>query len=157
MRYFGIELLTSLSFAGLFYLEVIANIHQIDQAALGAWNFDWAVTTIFIYHAILVSFLLVATFCDIDSRNIPLPLTLSGTVLGIIGSVIWPWPWPYSPALAAMPAGPWWLPNVAPPREGLYPWPVWGPLPAWLPSGSIRLGLATGIAGLLAGTLVLRL
>jgi len=42
------------------------------------------------------------------------------------------------------------------PRPGLYPWPVWNDLPAWMPPGSHLLGLATGLAGLLAGTLILR-
>lgn len=156
MRYFGIELLTSLSFAGLFYLEVIANVHNVDPLVLGPWQDDLAKLTIFLYHAILVSFLLVATFCDIDSRSIPLSLTLTGTAVGLIGSVIWPWPWPYSPAVAAMTDGPWWAAQVMP-REGLYAWPLWGPPPSWLPQGSIWLGLATGLAGLLVGTLILRL
>jgi leader peptidase (prepilin peptidase)/N-methyltransferase len=39
---------------------------------------------------------------------------------------------------------------------GAYPWPVWYPLPDWLPAGSWQLGLATGLAGVLAGTLMLR-
>src|SRR5205085_136440 len=39
---------------------------------------------------------------------------------------------------------------------GVYPWPVWYPLPTWLPAGSWQLGLATGLAGALAGMLVLR-
>jgi leader peptidase (prepilin peptidase)/N-methyltransferase len=39
----------------------------------------------------------------------------------------------------------------------LYPWPVWGPLPHWLqPGGNWQTGLATGLAGVLAGTLMLR-
>ena len=37
---------------------------------------------------------------------------------------------------------------------GLYPWPVWGPLPDWLPPGSRRLGLATGLAGVLIGAIL---
>lgn len=39
------------------------------------------------------------------------------------------------------------------PRAGLYPWPVWGPLPDWLPPGSRQLGLATGLAGVAAGAI----
>ena len=42
------------------------------------------------------------------------------------------------------------------PPHGLYPWPVVLDLPDWLLPGSWRLGLATGLAGALAGTLVLR-
>ena len=40
---------------------------------------------------------------------------------------------------------------------GLYPWPVWGPAARrWLPPGSWQLGLATGLAGVLAGMVMLR-
>src|SRR6185503_12420212 len=40
--------------------------------------------------------------------------------------------------------------------EGLYPWPLWGPLPEALPPGSWQLGLVTGLVGALAGTFLLR-
>ena len=40
--------------------------------------------------------------------------------------------------------------------HGVYPWPVWYPLPSWLPPGSWQLGLVTGLAGALAGMIVLR-
>jgi len=43
------------------------------------------------------------------------------------------------------------------PRSGYYPWPVWGPPPAWLPEGSWRLGLATGLGGALAGAALMGL
>jgi leader peptidase (prepilin peptidase)/N-methyltransferase len=41
---------------------------------------------------------------------------------------------------------------------GAIPWPVWHPgqLPSWLPQGSWQLGLATSLAGVLAGMVVLR-
>jgi leader peptidase (prepilin peptidase)/N-methyltransferase len=39
---------------------------------------------------------------------------------------------------------------------GVYPWPACYPLPPWLPPGSWQLGLVTGLAGALAGMLVLR-
>src|SRR5262249_30190073 len=39
---------------------------------------------------------------------------------------------------------------------GLYPWPVWAPLPNWLPPGSWQLGVATGLVGALVGTFLLR-
>jgi leader peptidase (prepilin peptidase)/N-methyltransferase len=58
-----------------------------------------------------------------------------------------------------MPPGePWWrvVPQLGP-KFGLYPWPVWGPLPNWMaPGGNWQTGLATGLAGMLAGTLMLR-
>ena len=36
------------------------------------------------YHAILFSFLMVAAGCDLDGREIPLGLTLTGAVVGLI-------------------------------------------------------------------------
>ena len=40
------------------------------------------------------------------------------------------------------------------PRSGLQPWPVWGPLPEWLPAGDARLGLGTTLAGTVAGAML---
>jgi leader peptidase (prepilin peptidase)/N-methyltransferase len=40
--------------------------------------------------------------------------------------------------------------------QGIYPWPVWGPLPPPLEPGSWLTGLATGLAGALLGTFMLR-
>src|SRR5205085_12255871 len=107
----------------------------------------------FAFHAVLFSFLLVATFIDYDHLIIPLPLTIVGSVIGLIGAVAWPWPWPYQPREAAVQNSNW-IQSVIP--QGLYPWPVWGPLPDWLAPGSIGLGFATGLAGLVMGTLALR-
>jgi leader peptidase (prepilin peptidase)/N-methyltransferase len=43
-------------------------------------------------------------------------------------------------------------------KAGLYPWPVWGPLPAWLqPGGNWQTGLATGLAGVFVGSWLLRM
>jgi leader peptidase (prepilin peptidase)/N-methyltransferase len=163
-RYFFIELFTGLAFAGLFHLEVLENIHQwpvlqgqrqqIEDGMLPAPE-AWVV---FGFHAVLACYLIVATFCDLDHREIPLTITVPGTVLGLIGAVLWPWPWPWSPeaaAIAPRPPGLLFGPNLDL-KMGLYPWPVWAPLPDWLPAGSWQLGLATGVAGLLVGTLMLR-
>ena len=38
----------------------------------------------------------------------------------------------------------------------MHAWPVWYPLPDWLPPNSWQLGLATGLAGAAAGTVILR-
>jgi len=159
-RYFLIELFTALSLVGLYYLEVLANVHHLDAGllrgyshawgpGLGVDRYDMVRVMVFLYHAVLFCFLLVAAFCDLDGQAIPLSLTVSGTVIGLVGSVLFAWPWPYTPAQA--------LEETYPKHNGLYPWPVWSPLPDWLqPGGNWQTGLATGVAGLLAGTLVLR-
>jgi leader peptidase (prepilin peptidase)/N-methyltransferase len=162
VQYFVIELATGLVFAGLFYLEVVENIHgfpALAGPAVALGDIPWQGWVIFGHHALLFSLLLVAAVCDLQDREIPLEITMTGTLLGLIGAVLWPWPWPYTPAeaLRFVPPGiPWWM--LAPGRvvDGLYSWPVWGPVPDWLPPGSWQLGLATGLAGALLGTFMLR-
>jgi leader peptidase (prepilin peptidase)/N-methyltransferase len=168
-RYFFVELLTGLGFAGLFYLEVVLNVHQWPghgqpwavQQGLYPWQW-WAG---YGYHALLFSFLMVAAACDLSGREIPLPLTLTGTFVGLVGAACLPWPWPYNLEDILRPLapnqrqafgqGPWGMGLFDIP-EGLYPWPVWGPLPSWAPPGSWQLGLITGLAGMLAGTFLMR-
>ncbi len=154
-RYFLIELLTALGFVGLFHFEVIENLHELDANVLGADRFLYGRLVLFGFHAVLLSFLIVATFCDLDHQMIPLPITIAGAITGLIGALLWPWPWPYTPAEAAVRNVFDW--RLQPFVHGVYPWPVWGPLPAWLrPGGNWQTGLATGLAGAFAGTMMLR-
>ncbi|HXG09184.1 MAG TPA: prepilin peptidase [Gemmataceae bacterium] len=153
-RYFVIELLTGLAFAGLFYAEVIANVHRLDairedpiRLAFGLVPYQaWL---IYFYHVVLFCFLLVASVIDIDHLEIPMPVTMTGTVVGLIGgALLWPW----VPAVA-VPATP---PGLVQFKSGIYAWPVWHPLPSWLPPDSWRTGLATGLAGVGAGVVIMR-
>src|SRR5262249_10820961 len=50
------------------------------------------------------------------------------------------------------------VPPAPPPQQGFQPWPLWRPdrLPGWLAPGTWRLGLANGLAGVLAGMVLLR-
>ena len=161
-RYFTVELLTALCFLGLFYLEIFENVHELDilkvyrHQVMGGFP-PWQGLVVFGFHAILLSFLLVACFCDIDRQSIPLSLTMTGTVIGLVGAVLFPWPWPNTLASAAMPAGSWRFPSRGI-KAGLYPWPVWAvsDVPWLQPGGNWQTGLATGLAGMLAGTLMLR-
>jgi len=164
IQYFLVELLTGLGFAGLFYLEVVKNIHHWpggQRWALAAGDFPWTWWVGWGFHAVLFSFLMTASITDLNGREIPLPLTLAGTVIGLVGAVLLPWPWPGTPTMATPPpllgnlAGREW--QIEPIGQGLYPWPVWGPLPQWLaPGGNWQTGLATGMAGMLFGSLFLR-
>lgn len=157
-RYFFVELLTALSLVGLYYLEVVQNIHQLNPAILGPDRFAAGRLVLFGFHATLLCFLLVATFSDFDHRIIPLSLTITGAIVGLIGALLWPWPWPYTPQEAAgMIGGRGWAALNFRPLQGVYPWPVWGPLPRFLqPGGNWQTGLATGLAGVLVGTLIMR-
>src|SRR5262249_6103182 len=100
-RYFLIELLTGLSFVGLFYLEVVRDVHGLDRDGIQVgrlqllWFPTWQAWVVFGFHAVLVCFLIVASFCDLDYREIPFSITIPGTVVGLIGAVLFPWPWPY--------------------------------------------------------------
>ncbi len=167
VRYFIVELLTALGFVGLFYGEVICNMHawpvdREQRQAMANGVFPWQWWVVWLWHAVLFSFLMAAAVCDLDGREIPLPLTLTGTVVGLLGAVLFPWPWPRTPSQALprpnpfMVIGKEWQEPSCGLKEGLYPWPVWGPLPNWLPPGSWELGLVTGLAGLLLGTFMLR-
>jgi len=167
LRYFLVELFTGLLFAGLFYLEVQRNVldipylrenkFAIDRGLIGPLEYP-RLWLLFAFHATLVSFLLVASLCDLQHMEIPLTVTVTGTVVGLVGSMLFAWPFPSVNVRLPAPTAP--LPGLPPlpPKldHGAYPWPVWYPLPDWLPPGSWQLGLATGLAGALAGMLVLR-
>jgi leader peptidase (prepilin peptidase)/N-methyltransferase len=163
IRYFLVELFTGLAFAGLFYLEIMANVHDLAIFKIGeeAWQLRMGLIppvawVIFGYHAVLLSFLIVVSLSDIDHLEIPLSITVTGMVVGLIGSVLFPWPWPYHPGDPAAWEKPLFVLPGFPariPRCGLYPCPVWDQLPAWMPHGSWLAGLAAGLAGLLAGML----
>jgi leader peptidase (prepilin peptidase)/N-methyltransferase len=155
-RYFIVELFTGLMFAGLFYLEVHQNIlelpflgreHHADIAAGQVPGAAWAV---FACHAVLVSFLMLTSLCDLDDMAIPLPITITGTLAGLAFSMLCPWPFPDGSVRLPPSGGLSRLPT------GLYPWPVWYPLPGWLPPGSWQLGLATGLAGAAVGMIAMR-
>lgn len=155
-----VPLLTGALFVGLFYAEVVANVHNLAllrtrSKAILEGDMPWQAGVIFGHHALLVTFLLVASLIDLDHYEIPLPVTMTGTAVGLVGSVLWPWPWPDAPT----PLPPM-LPGLGAPTPspiGLYPWPFWFPLPeGFAPGANWQTGLATGLCGMLAGTALLR-
>lgn len=154
-RYFFIELFVGLCFVGLFYLEVVRNVLGLEvlakqKAAIAMGVIPLEGWMVFGFHAVLFSFLVVASVVDIDHLEIPLPITVTGTLVGLVGgTILWPW----LPATVGPRAPGFGLPTFPP---GIYPWPVWTDLPSWLPPRSPWTGLATGVAGVLAGMLVLR-
>jgi leader peptidase (prepilin peptidase) / N-methyltransferase len=164
IRYFLVELATGLGFAGLFYLEMIENVHHWPDFGLnfaiqaGIYPRQWWIG--FACHALLFSFLMVASVCDLEGREIPIQATLTGAVVGLMFAVCCPWPWPWDPPGIVLPRAnllvDWRDPRIEI-KSGLYLWPVWGPLPGWLaPGGNWQTGLATGLAGALVGSFLLR-
>lgn len=161
-RYLLIELVTGLGLAGLFYLEVVRDLHRFNDI-LGAERSATARLAVFAFHGLLFFFLLVASVTDLDYQHIPLGLTTVGTIVGLAGSMLFAWPWPYTAkeALPGIERGSeevFWQLGTVRIREAVYPWPVWGPLPWPLRghAGTWYEGLFTGLAGFAAGTLVLR-
>jgi leader peptidase (prepilin peptidase)/N-methyltransferase len=164
IRYFLIELGTALGFIGLFLLEIIRNVHDlpffnVNHGHILAGRVPWQAWVFFGHHAFLLSLLIVAAACDLDRREIPLGLTFFGAIVGLIGAIFFSWPWPNQLTDLNMvpPAGiPWWVADPKLLGRGLYPWPIWGPLPNWMPAGGWLAGLATGLAGIFAGSWLLR-
>lgn len=176
-RYFWIELLTGILFVLIYHLEIAWNIHHFEVWVWYDNDYEYALMqifdprqwVIFSAHAALGCFLIVATMCLWEQGRVPHQVTVVGVVLGLATALLCPWPWPdlstpafvapatWSPGRGGQPSAgslstvpPWWWEEGAR-HQGLYPWPVWGPLPTWLPPGSWKLGLATGLAGALLG------
>jgi leader peptidase (prepilin peptidase)/N-methyltransferase len=163
--YMLVELGTALSFVGLFWLEVVENVHGWPghvPIGLALGRFPATSWLGFAWHALLLSFLIVASVCDLRSREIPLQLTMTGTIVGLIGATLMPWPWPHAVGVIPPPGPP------APPEDlfihpltklnqGIYAWPFMGPLPTWAGEGELLQGLLTGIVGALVGTFLLRI
>lgn len=151
-RYFWIELATGLLFVGLFWCEAVANVHGWPGRFLAMPPWQWLAG--FAFHATLMTFLLIASICDLRTREIPLGLTMTGTVIGLIGAVLMPWPWPWHLGIVPGPSPTAW--QMGDIKQGIYAWPFWGPLPAPFAAGTWQTGLATGVAGALAGTFLMR-
>jgi leader peptidase (prepilin peptidase)/N-methyltransferase len=183
IRYFWVELLTALTFAGVYVLEAVIDVHYFGPYSRGQlWGGLWYLQsgrfppfspTLFLLHAPLVCLLIVAVACDVEHGRVPRSVTAFGVAAGLVAAALLPWPRPHELGVFVPPPGepppkhfasevgapweglmpedrPWWSWQDSP-RCGYYLWPVWGPLPAWLPPGSWRLGLVTGLAGALAG------
>jgi leader peptidase (prepilin peptidase) / N-methyltransferase len=171
-RYMWVELGTGAAFAALFYLDVLRNWHGLPFFEEARWRMyigvtPWQGWVFWLHHALLFSFLLGASLCDWDHKTIPLPLTVTGTVVGLIGATLWAWPFPNDPGLAkalpseekarlGMEAGSSWAFMPQPVPRGLYPWPVWGPLSDWWWDHSWALGLVTGLVGAAVGMAMIR-
>jgi leader peptidase (prepilin peptidase)/N-methyltransferase len=151
LRPLVVELFTALGFVGLFSLDILVNVHNLNllnqhREALRQGQIPWQGWIVFGHHALLLCFLLAASFIDLAHFEIPLSITATGTIVGLVSALLWPWPWPET--IVALPHGF---------QKGLYPWPLWHPLPGWLqPGGNWQTGLATGLAGVLAGMALLR-
>lgn len=152
IAYFLVELGTALSFLGLFLLEAEVNVHGWPTRT--GW-YRWETIVGFAWHATLFSFLMAASVCDLRTREIPLQLTLTGTLIGLIGAILMPWPWPGAGLVLPSPAPRWpWADPTVPLHQGIYAWPFWSLAGG---GGDWLTGLLTGVCGALMGTLLLRI
>lgn len=164
VAYLLVELGTALAFLGLFWIEVIHNIHGWpghDPWRAQHHYYPWTSWLGFAWHATLCAFLIAASVCDLKSREIPLRLTLTGTLVGVLGSAFLPWPFPHTVGIVAPipdPEAPLdvFLHPLTQINQGIYAWPFWGPLPRWFGPGEWQTGLLTGVVGALVGTFLLR-
>lgn len=159
IAYLLVELGTAAAFVGLFWIEVVENVHAWPGIPLmGIFPATWWLG--FAWHALLLAFLIAASVCDLKSREIPLRLTMTGTLVGLVGSALLPWPFPHSTGLVLpvpppLPEDVFLHPGVKV-EHGIYAWPFWGSLPSWCGEGEWQTGLMTGVVGALVGTFLLR-
>ena len=128
VTYSLVELFTACAFAGLFYLEIGCNVLDLPYLRQAQVQFDlqwgmvpWQAWVVFVWHATLLSFLLVTSLCDLQYLEVPLGVTVCGTLVGLVGATFLAWPFPAASGPVPQAAG-WAPPPVEP---GLYPWPVW--------------------------------
>ncbi len=166
VRYFLVELFTAIGFVLLFWWTVVENVNHLPGLGLPAVLLLGDVPVdgwiAFAHRALLFSLLMVASCCDLSGLEIPLSVTLPGTLFGLIFSTLFPWPWPYvgpippfRPGIGVPGLGPF-DPPLPGGQQGIMPWPAWWPLAAFLPPGAWYTGLASSVAGALAGTFLLR-
>lgn len=151
-RYFWIELFTATLFAVTFYfyldLRNDANSVYHGVAAINLF-------LMWLYHITFLCFLIVASMTDFDLREIPLRLTIPGTIIGIIGGSFVGWPWPLDinhPLVQNTFVG------------GLHYWPFWAPLGdvtipfvAQVQPNAWYVGFLTSVIGALFGTGLIRI
>src|SRR4051795_4727269 len=99
VRYFLVELFMASAFAALFYLVIVRNavglpfLARMQPDVLAGWIplRAWAV---FSHLAVLLLFLIVTSLCDLNDMEIPLSVTITGTVVGLALATLFPWPFP---------------------------------------------------------------
>ena len=111
ISYFVVELFTACAFAGLFYLEIGRNIARFALFAERQWEIQWGLMpwqawAVFVWHATLLGFLITISLCDLQYLEVPLNVTVCGTVVGLIGATFFAWPFPDAAPVRPGPLGP---------------------------------------------------
>jgi leader peptidase (prepilin peptidase) / N-methyltransferase len=163
-RYLWVEVFTGLAFAALFVVEGVLPMidapwgnaewlfrpgaqHRLHSPAPGlAYG-----VVVSAAHSFLLACLIASAVIDARHRIIPLGITYTGTLFGLIISTALPWPWPNPLPTAAIPDAFWQTGDIP---LGIAHWPFWGPTPGWAPPGSPQLGLLNGLIGAGVGLLI---
>lgn len=149
MRYFLVELATALVFVALYASEVAGNSQGYPSWGLSTWHdlaylrFPDGSWYLFGAHALLACLLIVAAGTLLDTGRVPQSVPVFGALCGFVWSLNWPWPEPGNAAHL------YW----GKPPPGFVPLPG---LP-FLQPGSLLMGLATALMGLLVVPWLLRL
>jgi prepilin signal peptidase PulO-like enzyme (type II secretory pathway) len=102
-----IELAMGIGIAALYWWEIVARALNLPpEANIGTFgSTDW--NTIahaqFASHVVLIAFMAVATFIDLDEMLIPDTVTIPGTLIGLLLAFLYPWS--LLPGLCWIPAG----------------------------------------------------
>ena len=161
-RYMWVEIATGLIFSGIFALEFLCDIRGVGWFKLFPYEMQlglvpWQGWVVFLVFSVLAAHLLAASLCDIEFLEIPLPITITGTLFGLALSPLTAWPFPISPN--TVPRIATWedLIRRAQIPAGIMPWPFWLPVPGNFSPGSWQLGLVDGILGMIVGALICRI
>ena len=170
-RYFFIELLTGVLFAGLYWCEVPADYGSslVDSCIYHPYGPQGAVGSLLLstvavvhwryaYHVALVCMLVVATFIDFDLRIIPDTVTLPAMLVGLLGGClvgqVYLVPlWFAEPggAFGMSPADLFWLLRHEPPPDWVFALSGSGGVPGWISRFPRLHGLAVSLVGLIVG------
>ena len=161
-RYLSVELFSGLMFVSVFFLDVIYNVPKYNIVALQSYQIGAGVIPLnvwftFVSHATLFSFLLTASLTDLEKMEIPLGITVTGTLFGLVFSTFQAWPFPDDIQFAnqlLLSAKDWPLKPQMP--QGAMPWPLWFPIFDWLDSKPYLHGFCSSLAGIITGTFLLR-
>ena len=101
MRYFWIEFFVGSLFAGYYFLEIGANVHDFQIfGGSGFWYLQAALFppwswTVFIIHALMLAFLVTAAMIQWERGRPERSVLVRGCVVGLTVGVLFPWPFPY--------------------------------------------------------------
>lgn len=146
LRPWGVEIVTGLLFAGLYYWETqwaaprpMLPFGVLPAADFLAANLPLVLHVRYASHLIVMSLMIVASLIDIDEKTIPDTITVAGTLVALALAALYPW--------SLLPAADWivggaqhveFLTLVSP-----NPWPAaLGGLPLWEPL-AVALGCWT--------------